>query len=292
MSSTPGLFTAFVDDAAVFPPGNAALDGALRRHRGHRQAGYAGCVGPLLVPASAAGELVALVTATPAREPLRVGVIGRPGTDPEAVLEAVDLLEQAAAVEVAGAETGWCDGWDDTLGGRLGGRLAVAVEIPRGAAADPALAQTRSAHREGLPVVAKFRTGPTPTWAWPDETELADFLLSAAGGVPFKLTGGLHHAVRGRYTVGGTAEENHGVLNVLLATQAARRGASGAQVAGLLARRDGRAMADEVSQWPASIVAAVRGSFTSFGCCEVTDPLRELTDLGLLPPDHHPGERP
>jgi len=45
------LFEGLVDDAAVFPPGNAPLAEALRLHREHRGSGYAAFVGPLLVPA-------------------------------------------------------------------------------------------------------------------------------------------------------------------------------------------------------------------------------------------------
>jgi hypothetical protein len=48
----PALFDGLVDDAAVFPPGNAPLDRALIGHRRHREAWYAGLVGPLVVPAS------------------------------------------------------------------------------------------------------------------------------------------------------------------------------------------------------------------------------------------------
>ena len=84
-------------------------------------------------------------------------------------------------------------------------------------------------------MVAKFRTGPTATWAWPDEAELATFLRTVALEVPFRLTGGLHHAVRGRYEVAGTPEENHGVLNVLVATSAALARAGQDEVEALLA---------------------------------------------------------
>ena len=37
----------------------------------------------------------------------------------------------------------------------------------------------RAAVTEGRPVVAKFRTGPTPTWPWPEEDELAAVLVAA-----------------------------------------------------------------------------------------------------------------
>jgi hypothetical protein len=130
--------------------------------------------------------------------------------------------------------------------------------------------------------VLKFRTGPTAMWAWPDEQELAAFLRLAAREVPFKLTGGLHHAARGTYEVAGVPEENHGVLNVLLATSAALSDAGGEEVARLLAVRDATALADVVAAWPDDTAARVRAAFTAYGCCTVTDPVGELADLGLL----------
>ena len=44
------LFAGLVDDAAVFPPGNASVPDAVRRHREHRAAWYAPLIGPLVVP--------------------------------------------------------------------------------------------------------------------------------------------------------------------------------------------------------------------------------------------------
>ena len=102
--------------------------------------------------------------------------------------------------------------------------------------------------------------------------------------MPFRLTGGLHHAVRGTYAVAGVPEENHGLLNVLLATSAALSGAGHEEVAGLLALRDGAALAELVAAWPDATAARVREAFTAYGCCTVTDPLGELADLGLLEP--------
>lgn len=52
------LFTGLVDDAAVFPPGLAPLDVAVREHHAHRRSWYADVVGPLLCPADRSAELV------------------------------------------------------------------------------------------------------------------------------------------------------------------------------------------------------------------------------------------
>ncbi len=282
MSTSPELLRALVDDAAVFPPGNSPLPDAVLAHARHRDAPYGSCVGPLLVPAASAPDLLAELDAGrwERPDPLGIGVIARPGTDPAVLRDGIALLTADPRVHVAGAELGWTPGWRRL---DLPGDLPLALEVPRERPAqDEALADVRASVAEGDSVVAKFRTGPTPTWPWPDEDELAAFLAAATGApVPFKLTGGLHHAVRGGYEVGGASEQNHGVLNVLVATAAALQGAAHEEVTGLLTVRDGHALADLVGAWTDDTTRHVRAALTSYGCCTVTDPLTELADLGL-----------
>ncbi len=284
MSTTiPVLLGALVDDAAVYPPANSPLPDAVSGHAAHRGAWYADAVGPLLVPAAAAGDLLAQLDAGrwPGAGALRVAVVARPGTDPAVLGEALALLTADPRVEVAGVELGWTASWR-----RLGipGELPLALEVPRGGAEQAeAVADLRDSVAEGDAVVAKYRTGPTPVWPWPDEAELAAFLATATGSpVPVKLTGGLHHAVRGRHEVDGVPEENHGLLNVLAATAAALDGAAPGDLAAVLADRDTDALVATVGGWPEATAVRVRAALTSFGCCTVTDPLGELVELGLL----------
>jgi hypothetical protein len=97
---------------------------------------------------------------------------------------------------------------------------------------------------------------------------------------PFKCTAGLHHAIAHRDHA--TGFEHHGFLNVLLATRQAFDGATQAEVATLLA-----------DHYPNDLVALARTSdlvgarrwFTSFGCCEVREPLDDLVGLGLIEGD-------
>ncbi|MGL5930726.1 MAG: hypothetical protein ACRCY8_17490 [Dermatophilaceae bacterium] len=285
-SPVPALLRGLVDDAAVFPPGNATMPDAVARHAGHRTSSYADAVGPLLLPATGVAELdTALGTGRwPDDRPLRIGLVSRPGADPTVLAEATTALAEDGRVEVVGTEIGWYEGWNE-----LAGNLPLAVELPRGADLDRAVTEIRSARENGLGVIAKFRTGPTSSWPWPDERELGDVIRLLAPGVPFKLTGGLHHAVRGVYEVDGAPEHNHGLLNVLVATAAALEHASATEVAGLLAVTDAHALAALVAAWTGTTVGAVRAAFTSYGCCTVTDPLGELAELGLLP---HPTEGP
>ena len=292
-TTVPALLRGLVSDAAVFPPGDSPLPDAVATHARHRSAPYADAVGPLLVPGSAASDLLAALDRAPWSHPgpLRVGVVARPGSDPGVLCAGLVLLESDPRVDLTAAQLGWTSDWRRL---DLPGDLPIALEVPREPPArDAALADVRDSAAEGDVVIAKFRTGPTPTWPWPDERETAAFLVAATRAPsPYTLTGGLHHAVRGRHLVDGRPEQNHGVLNVLVATAAALDGAGTAEVAALLAVKDARTLADLVLAWPEPTVHRVRAAFVSFGCCTVTDPLGELAGLGLpATPEQH-GEDP
>jgi hypothetical protein len=267
----PSLFASLVDDAAVFPPGSAPLPDAVRRHRVHRASGYAACVGPLLVPAAAAGDVVALLDG----EPLRVGVIGRPGTAGSDVAAAVQVLRSSGAIEVAGVELGWTPDWRVT---DFGG-LPLSLEVPRGADQAAAIADMAADTSDAVALQAKFRTGATDTWAWPDETELATFIRAAIDhDLGFKLTGGLHHVARGTHD----GQEQHGLLNVLATVRWALNGEDVDELVPLLAERDPAVLVPHITRMSAADAAIVRAFLTAYGCCEVTDPIGELTTLGLV----------
>lgn len=270
----PGLFTGLVDDAAVFPPGNAALPDAVRSHRLHRTSPYAGYVGPLLVPAALAADLVTLLDTADGADPLRVAVIGRPGTPPAEVVAAWQTVRHAPGAVVVGAELGWSPDWREAAID-----VPLSLEVPRGPAQAEALDDLAADATDSARLQAKFRTGATPTWAWPDEPELAGFIRAAVDhDLGFKLTGGLHHAVRGSYS----GEEQHGLLNVLTAVRWALNGDEADELVPLLAERDPAVLVGHVTRMSAADAAIVRAFFTAYGCCQVTDPITELTTLGLL----------
>lgn len=273
------LFAGLIDDAAVFPPGLAPLDVAVREHLDRRTSPYAACIGPLLVPAAAAAELKTLAAGDPrtSEEPLRVGLIVRPGSPVDPLREAVELLRDDPLVEVTALELGWAPGWQSVLD--LG--LSLAVEVGVGGAQQEALDDIAAAVDDGADVIAKFRTGETPTWAWPDEAALAGFLDAVVlHGLPFKLTGGLHHAVRGTYE----EEPMHGVLNVLLATHEALNGSEAPELAEVLTQDNAEVLVERVTRLTPEEVEQTRASFTAYGCCVVLEPIEELVALGLLSP--------
>ncbi len=57
MVQLPFLLSGLVDDAALFPPGNAPMDRAVVDHRAYRSGPYASLLGRFLCPASRLGEL-------------------------------------------------------------------------------------------------------------------------------------------------------------------------------------------------------------------------------------------
>jgi hypothetical protein len=219
----------------------------------------------------------------PDAEPLRVGLIARPGTPLHTVTDALHLLRGRRQVEVAAVELGWTPEWRDVDLLDLAGGSALVLEVSRGQDQLRALDDIATEASDDGRVLAKFRTGATPTWDWPDEQELAAFLVGAVGrAVPFKLTGGLHHAVRGTHAVHDHAEEQHGLLNVLCAVQAAVDGLHAHHLAALLAERDPAPLVREVAALSPQDVARVRAVFTAYGCCGVTDPVTELSTLNLI----------
>ena len=101
---------------------------------------------------------------------------------------------------------------------------------------------------------------------------------AARADLPLKLTGGLHHLVRGTYT----DQENHGLLNVLLAAHLAQNAAPLAQLIDVLEERDSVTLSDHLAALRPAQVRRTRGLIPAYGCCTVTDPIAELTASHLL----------
>ena len=231
------------------------------------------------MPATAASDLQALAAEDPraAGEPLRVGLIVRPGSPLEPMQAAVEVLRDDPHVEVVALELGWSPGWQSVLD--LG--VPLVVEVGLDGAQREALDDIAAAVDDGADVIAKFRTGATPSWPWPDEQVLGAFLDAVVlHGLPFKLTGGLHHVVRGTYDGGPM----HGVLNVLLATHEALNGAEAPELAETLAVADAEQLVERVIRLTPQEAQQTRASLTAYGCCGVLEPLEELVALGLLAP--------
>jgi hypothetical protein len=267
------LWRGLVDDAAMFPPGNAPVVEAVRAHLEHRQAWYADLVGPLVVPdtalrqaqgASAEAEIAVSVINTGGAGGL-VSLADRdvPGVRVVAVESALRDLDDLAgnAARVAAAA------------GELDESVLVFVEIPYAPGWERAVEEV-----EGAGLLGKIRTGSPDNSGTPSYVQLAEQLrVLVEADLPFKATAGLHHA---QPTPGAGPDRplQHGFVNLLIAVEALVEGASSAEVADLLRTGD----AASVSAWTDETVARVRRRFRSFGCCGVLDPVNDLVTLGLV----------
>ncbi|WP_446665445.1 hypothetical protein [Flexivirga sp. B27] len=261
---TRTLFTQLVDDAAVFPPGNFSLSEAIDRRSARRGTPASDFVGPLLLPPRLIDE------ALEDHSGLVIAVIGRKETPIAQVVEAAGQVADASGHALAGVEVAAVDGWERVLDLEV----PVAVEVPAGAAGRellPTLAEYSGQ------VVAKLRTGSTPTTAVPSAADTAAFIAECVNvGIAFKLTGGLHRAIA-HTTDGG---DQFGFLGILLGVHAALLGND---VVAALTTRDATSVGDQIRALSEADAVTIRNVFTSFGCCDVLDPIHDLADLGLVP---------
>lgn len=278
------LFGGLVDDAAVFPPGNAPMDVAVSAHRELRTGPLDPLVGVFLCPASRLRELRARLRDG---DLLSLGLIVDTGVRglPAAVTEAT--AEPRIALKMVELPLPGETDPTTEVGAVLTTLAALPpatrgfIELPRKPGWQDALgvvATTGPSARLGV----KLRTGGATAGHFPTDGGVADFIVACVdAGLPFKCTAGLHRAVR--HTAADTGFEHHGFLNIVLATCAAVTGADRAAVETTLAERDPAALTDALRGVDDTIVTKARAHFVSFGTCSVEEPAADLADLALLP---------
>jgi hypothetical protein len=203
--------------------------------------------------------------------PLTLGLITP--LDRRVVESTLDRIAGEPRVVLAGVEGPWGD---------LAALTAVPpgvpcfVETPRG---DLAAVAEVSAAGHG----AKVRCGGVRAELFPSAAELAAFVVACVrAGVPFKATAGLHHALP--YRDPDTGFDHFGFLNLLLGTVRAIGGADPDDVAEVLARTDPGALVAEAGAVSESTALAARRALVAYGSCSTSDPVTDLTELGLLGP--------
>jgi hypothetical protein len=274
---TPPLLARLVDDAALFPPGNAPMPDAVRGHLAGRAGERAGVLGLFLCTASRLPELITeLIKAKPVK-PLGLSLVVDTGLGglPKAVsivesrteLLALRMVEMAAPSDV---DEVWLERVDEFVP-----EDAIRVIEPRRGGPGWLDGVRRVADHGYWP---KLRCGGQSHEAFPSLDHVADFLAVLAGsGTSFKATAGLHNAVR--RTDPDTGFTHHGFLNLLVATG---RALSGKDVRAALASEDGAALAGEAAGLSDDAARAVRGVFASYGSCSLAEPVADLEALGLL----------
>jgi hypothetical protein len=307
------LLTAIVDYAGLFPPAALDMATAVRRYATHRRGRAAWMLGRFVVPIARLDELEAaargFLPVGPGAIPWRLsGLAGATLTEDD--LRRVIRFNEAHLDDRQGrAVVDWLEvktpAGDDVPGvaALVAGRsFHVACEVPL--AGDPAPLVSAIA-AGGLS--AKFRTGGVTADLIPSSADLARGIWRvSAGGVPFKATAGLHHALRGEYPLtyerGSAQATMHGFLNVFVAAALAARLAAERRAAGgdleavpdllaaLLDERDAGRLRIETEAvswrgWQIDLDALAEGrraTALSFGSCSFEEPIEELQQLGLL----------
>jgi hypothetical protein len=235
-------FDAFFDDAALFPPGNAPMADAVGAHLARRGTAEGQLVGPFVCPTTRLDELCEVL----GHGHLELALVST-------VDELTEVLGRLAAQQnltLAAVE--------------LKGEVAVLPELPNGLR----VFVERSWHDSyDVPdgAMLKLRCGGPTVRDTPSACQLGEAIQHCVEHqLAFKLTAGLHHAVR--------TEHDHGFLNILAAVNAAIDGSD--PVPSLL---ESEAAALKVSD-----PVAVRQLFRSIGTCSIDEPVADLRELELI----------
>jgi hypothetical protein len=277
-SAIPPLLERLVDDAAVFPPGSATVPAAVAGHRGHRAAWYTALVGRLLLPTTSLPEAARRLDPD---ESVEIGIVADVALDRlDAYVAGADPRLRVGQIEAAVARRG-----EDPQAGldRLLPLCArwptvdVYAEVPLTAGLLGALDRIAAQRAGGTRIAPKFRTGGLAAELFPTPMELAAIICAChERGLDFKLTAGLHRALR--HNDPETGFTHHGFLNVLAASMAAAAGAEVVEVCEVLAATDPLPVIEATRPYRSD----QRPLWIGFGSCSVTEPLEDLRALGLI----------
>jgi hypothetical protein len=284
--SAPSWLTGFIDDAAIFPPGNATLDRAVAEHRALR-GDLADLVGGFVVSDVKVPDLIDVLDdhEHDSDEPLAINLVVTGGAG--AIGPAVRWASRAPSLRLRAIEFALRDEDDlahnaqrvltalDSVEEDLD-EVETYVELPR--SPDGLLTHGWLSALDvlaGAEVRAKFRTGGLTADLVPGPEELAsgiDAVLDRE--LAFKCTAGLHRALRHPDPETGVLQ--HGFLNILVATRACL---DGGDTVAALAEQDADGLLNGVDP---DTLARTRRWFTSFGSCSVLEPHDDLVELGIL----------
>lgn len=280
------LFAGLIDDAAVFPPGNASVPDAVRRHREHRSSWYAPFIGPLVVPDTELARVSrAAAESDPEHEdPLAVSAVITSGAGGLVALAGREL----PGLRVVAAEIALRD--LDDLAGNAQRVVAAAQELDTDEVTVFVEFPFQHGWMQAMEVVeaagllGKLRTGGTEPDAYPTADQLAQQLSELVeADLAFKATAGLHRAWPNQVlNAAGETLHQHGFVTLLMAVEALIDGAGTEQAAELLRLDDPGRIFAALEGWDEATVSRVRRRFRSFGCCGVDEPVSDLVTLGLV----------
>ena len=281
-----------IDYAGLFPPASLDMAAAVTEYREVRRSPDAWLVNRFICPAARLTELAGALVAsmTPGEAPWSLVVTAAAG-DERTVGDFSSEMGRSARVEAVEMPLPPEADVAAVIGCLRSFDRMIYFEVPWGSGAEDGLDLLARAREEsGRALGAKIRCGGTTPDAFPPVEAVASFLAAAARHpLPVKATAGLHHPVRHVDPVTGFT--HHGFLNLLVAAALAHRGAGEDELAAALADmdpvafsltaagltwRDERFSADDLE-------GMRRDGFVGYGSCSVSEPVADLTALGVLP---------
>ena len=289
------LLAGLVDYAGLFPPAGLPMADAVRQYGAYRASHEAWMLGRFVVPIHRLDEFIAARSGqTNATGPWPVAALIGQNADMDcAAVARFNDTQRALGADGSGiVET--CDVKVDarTTVDRAAAAAPPGVRLAHEVGPDPLgwPAMLDAIRQAGG--VAKLRTGGIVPAAIPSVQVVATFIRACrAIGLPFKVTAGLHHAVRGVYRLtyepASPSATMHGFLNVFVA--AAMAGQPSPELESVLGETEPGAFRFDASGvwWRTHVVssAALRAaratSALSFGSCSFEEPVSDLRHLGL-----------
>ncbi len=286
------LLHTIVDYAGLFPPAGLNMEAALGLYAAYQASTNAWMLARFVVPVARFDEFkqAMQLTGAPYDNPWRVSALlgDDPGVDVATVIAFNGAKHPAMidALEVKAASTSAIRDVARVVPQGMKTYVEIPIEEdPRELIA--ALAESR--------LRAKVRTGGVVPQAIPSVEHVERFLRGCyAAGVPFKATAGLHHPVCHEQALTYEADSPravmHGFLNVFLTAVFHYNGLTIQDAVDLLRAEalDDVVMDDEKVAWREYVVTIAelstirRRHAVSFGSCSFTDPVDDLTKLGLL----------
>ncbi|MCG7300555.1 hypothetical protein MHJ85_04685 [Brevibacterium ravenspurgense] len=264
------MFAHFIDDAAIFPPGLAPLDEAVAGHLKVRTLPADKAIGSFVLTADKLAEASALagdqrIEFSAVVASAEIAEVDSAELGPNASIAAVELRvdesDPQASITAAAAHV------------KEHPQRAVWLELPHALVTVDNLTEMRNAG-----VGLKFRTGGVRKELYPSAEQLLDVLERAVQTqIPFKLTAGLHRAMRYSETVGGEVHDHFGFLNIAAAVVELKSGAGRSAAAEILESDDPQAVAATALRDP-----SWRENFSSFGSCSFGVGLGTLNELDLV----------
>jgi hypothetical protein len=294
MSKIPGqslrtLLSGAIDYAGLFPPASLDMTTAVRNYAAYRRSEHAWALGRFIVPLSRLAEFESALHIDADDEDWPVSALI--DIEPEKAVAAIFGFNKRRRAMIDTVEL----------------KASTVEEIKRAAAIIPLIVTTfveiplgpdihtliKAVGAAGFR--AKVRTGGVTQTAFPASADLAAFIRACATArVPFKATAGLHHPLRSEYRLtydeGGPAGTMYGFVNLFVATGVAIKGGSMTDIRHVLEGRSATAFAfsEQTVTWRTYVLdinamseLRVNGAM-SFGSCSFTEPIDDLTLLGLL----------